>query len=120
MSTSTSSWEQLRQRTLADPAAAREYAAEMARIAAVDDIVNGLADAIDEAGVSRAAVARAIGADPSVLRRLLTSGHRNPTIATVGEIAASLGLRVALVPMTSRERADFEPIAVHNGDLATC
>ena len=120
MSTPSGSWGQLRQQMLADPVAAREYTAEMARIAAVDDVVNGLAEAIDAAGVSRATVARAIGADPSVLRRLLTSGHRNPTIATVGEIAATLGLRVALVPMTAEERADFEPIAVVDDHFATC
>lgn len=120
MSAHTSSWDQLRENALANPTTAREYAAELARVAAVDEVVNGLADAIDQAGVSRAAVARAIGADPSVLRRLLTSGHRNPTVATVGEIAASLGLRVALVPMTERERADFEPIAVRDGEPATC
>ncbi len=120
MAATRNGWDRLREDTLADPAAAREYASEMARIKAVDDIVNTLADAIDAAGVSRAEVARAIGADSSVLRRLLSASHRNPTVATVGEIAASLGLRLTLVPMNDAERQDYEPIAVARHALAPC
>ena len=39
-----------------------------------------------------------------MIRRLLSPGHRNPTIGTVAEVAAALGLRVALVPMADDER----------------
>jgi hypothetical protein len=46
-----------------------------------------------------------------VIRRLLTLGQRNPTIGTVAEVAAALGLKIALVPMTDEEREQVaEPL----------
>ena len=46
-----------------------------------------------------------------MIRRLLTLGQRNPTIGTVAEVAAALGLKIALVPMTDEEREQVaEPL----------
>jgi hypothetical protein len=42
-----------------------------------------------------------------VIRRLLSTGHRNPTIGTVAEVAAALGYKVALVPMEEGERKAY-------------
>jgi transcriptional regulator with XRE-family HTH domain len=70
----------------------------------IDRLVNDLDDARTALGLSKAELARAISAEPAVIRRLLSPGHRNPTIGTVAEVAAALGLRVALVPMADDEQ----------------
>lgn len=71
-------------------------------MATIDQLVNDLDEARNELGLSKAELARAISAEPAV--RLLSPGHRNPTIGTLAEVAAALGLKVALVPMTDDER----------------
>ena len=88
-----------------DPAFAREFAAESVRIATIDALVNQLDEAREVAGLSKAALARAIGADPAVIRRLFSAPHVNPTIGTLAEVAAALGYKVQLELMSEAERA---------------
>jgi hypothetical protein len=38
------------------------------------------------------------------VRRLFSSGHVNPTLGTLAEIAAALGLRVVLEPLSTDDR----------------
>jgi ribosome-binding protein aMBF1 (putative translation factor) len=100
---------------LRDPEFARHYAAESARIAAIDAVVNGLDELREASGYSKAQLARAIGAQPSVVRRLLSSQAVNPTLGTVAELAAALGMKVTLQPMSAEERRQItEPM------LAVC
>lgn len=94
------------ERSMQNPEYAREYAIEAVRMRAIDDLVNALDEAREQAGVTKADLARAIDADPSVVRRLLTSSQRNPSLGTVAEIAAALGLKVSLVPMSDDERLE--------------
>lgn len=89
---------------LQDPEFLREYVVESVRIATVDNIVNGLDDAREAAGLTKAALARAINADPATLRRLFSGNASNPTLGTLAEVAAALGLKVALVPLLENER----------------
>jgi DNA-binding phage protein len=89
---------------LRDPEFARHYAAESARIAAIDAVVNELDQLRVAAGLSKAQLARAIGSEPSAVRRLLSAQTVNPTLGTVAELAAALGMRVALEPMSDEER----------------
>lgn len=89
---------------LEDPEFARAYAAESARISAIDAVVNQLDDAREASNLTKAQLARAIGSDPSVVRRLLSAQTVNPTLATVAELAAALGLKVTLTPMSAEER----------------
>ena len=86
-------------RDLEDPEFLREYVAESVRIATIDRIVNELDEARDAAGLTKAELARAIGSEPATVRRLFSSGHVNPTLGTLAEIAAALGMRVVLEPM---------------------
>jgi DNA-binding phage protein len=97
-------WEDLVE-DLQDPEFLRAYITESLRVETVDRLVNDLDDARVALGLSKAELARAISAEPAVIRRLLSPGHRNPTIGTVAEVAAALGLRVTLVPMADDERA---------------
>ena len=87
-----------------DPEFVRAYAAESARIEAIDSIINALDEARAEANLSKAALARAIGSEASTVRRLLSAESVNPTLSTIAEVAAALGMKVTLTPMTREER----------------
>ncbi len=101
--TSSAFWEDLA-RDLADPEFLREYVVESVRIATIDQLVNDLDDARVAAGLSKADLARAISAQPASIRRLFTSGNASPTLGTVAEVAAALGMRVTLQPLPDAER----------------
>lgn len=75
---------------------ARAFAAESARIEAIDSILNALDAAREAAGIEKAALARAMGVKPSSVRRLLSAEQPNPTLGTVAEMAAALGYQVTL------------------------
>ncbi|HVQ19216.1 MAG TPA: helix-turn-helix transcriptional regulator [Actinomycetes bacterium] len=111
MSTAQSTyWDDLVE-DLKDPEFLRSYITESLRVATIDQLVHDLDEARNNLGLSKAELARAISAEPAVIRRLLSPGHRNPTIGTLAEVAAALGLRVALVPMTDDEREQVaEPL----------
>jgi transcriptional regulator with XRE-family HTH domain len=87
-----------------DPAFAREYIIESVRIATIDAIINSLDEARISAGLSKAALARAIGAEPATVRRLFSASGANPTLGTLAEVAAALGLRIAVEPLPEKER----------------
>lgn len=96
-------WDDLA-RDLADPEFLREFVVESVRIATIDQLVNDLDDARVAAGLSKADLARAISAQPASIRRLFTSGNASPTLGTVAEVAAALGMRVTLEPLPDAER----------------
>jgi transcriptional regulator with XRE-family HTH domain len=96
-------WKDLRD-DLKDPEFLREYVAQWVRVSTTDSIINSLDEARIEAGLSKAALARAINADPAALRRLLGKSRSNPTLGTVAELAAALGMRVTLEPLNASER----------------
>ncbi len=103
-------WDDLA-RELEDPEFLREYVAESVRIAAIDDMVNALDDARVAVGLSKAELARAIQVQPATIRRLFASKKSNPTLGTLAELAAVLGMRVTLEPLSDQERAQItEPL----------
>ena len=89
---------------LQDPGFLREYVAESIRIATIDRIVNELDAAREAAGLTKAGLARAISSEPATVRRLFSSGHVNPTLGTLAEVAAALGMRVVLEPLGADDR----------------
>jgi DNA-binding phage protein len=96
-------WDDLA-RDLEDPEFLREYVVESVRIATIDRIVNALDEARAAAGMSKAEVARAISASEPSIRRLFTGAHGNPTLSTVSEVAAALGLRITVEPLPAAEK----------------
>jgi DNA-binding phage protein len=98
-------WEDLA-RDLEDPDLLREYVTESVRIATVDAIINALDDARVAEGMSKAEVARSIGVEPATVRRLFGSarGAANPTLGTLAEVAAALGFRIRVEPLSPSER----------------
>ncbi|HEX9031029.1 MAG TPA: helix-turn-helix transcriptional regulator [Streptosporangiaceae bacterium] len=95
-------WEDLA-RDMQDPEFARAYVTESVRIAAVDAVIGELDHARVTAGLSKAALARAVGAEPAAIRRLFSAAGANPTLGTLAGVAAALGLRVTLEPMPGAE-----------------
>jgi transcriptional regulator with XRE-family HTH domain len=89
---------------LRDPEFLRDYVVESMRIATIDRLVNELDEARAAAGLSKAELARAIGAEPASIRRLFASGHSNPTLGTLAEVASALGMQVTLTPLPVAER----------------
>ena len=96
-------WDDLAE-DLKDPEFLREYVRESIRIDTIDQLVNELDDAREAAGLSKAALARAIRTEPAVVRRLFSASRVNPTLGTLAEIAAALGMRVTLEPLAAAER----------------
>jgi transcriptional regulator with XRE-family HTH domain len=89
---------------LEDPEFLRDYVVESMRIATIDRLVNELDEAREAAGLSKAELARAIGAEPASIRRLFATGHSNPTLGTLAEVASALGMKVTLTPLPASER----------------
>jgi ribosome-binding protein aMBF1 (putative translation factor) len=83
-----------RARESAEYAAAYDTAG--AQIAQVDDLIRQLDDARVRLGMSKADLAREIGKNPQVVRRLFSAESRNPELKTVAAIASALGGRVTL------------------------
>lgn len=96
-------WQDLAE-DLEDPEFLRDYVRESIRIATIDRLVNELDGAREAAKLSKAALARAISAEPAAMRRLFSAGHVNPTLGTLAEVAAALGMRVTLEPLAKAER----------------
>ena len=110
MAASNAFWEDLA-RDLEDPEFLREYVVESMRIATIDSVVNALDDAREAAGLSKAELARAIQVEPATIRRLFASDKSNPTLGTLAEVAAALGMRVTLEPLPDNERTQVtEPL----------
>ncbi|QDQ97510.1 helix-turn-helix transcriptional regulator [Tomitella fengzijianii] len=109
--TGTSAYWQDLVRDLEDPEFLREFVVESVRIATIDRVVNALDDAREAAGVSKADLARAIQVEPATIRRLFGSGRPNPTLGTLAEVAAALGVRVTIEPLTDDEQTHVtEPL----------
>lgn len=110
-------WDDLA-RDLENPELLREFVVESMRIATIDAVVNALDDARKAAGLSKAELARAIQVEPATIRRLFASEKPNPTLGTLAEVAAALGMRITLEPLADAERAQVtEPLlAGRTGD----
>jgi len=103
-------WDDLAE-DLEDPEFLREFVVESVRIATIDRVVNALDEAREAAGLTKADLARAISAEPAVVRRLFSSRHANPTLGTLAEVAAALGMTIKIETMPESERRQvMEPL----------
>lgn len=94
-------WDDL-EADLQDAGFRREYLLESLRVQTIDSIVNALDEARVGLGWSKAKLARAIDAEPAVVRRLF-SAKGNPTLSTLAEIAGAVGLRISVEPLPKAE-----------------
>jgi DNA-binding phage protein len=102
------------ERRLEDPEYARAFAVESVRVTTIDSIMSLIAELLEDSGMTKAALAQAIGANPAAVRRLLSADGVNPTLGTLAELAGALGMKVTLQPMTAAERKMItKPMTVH-------
>lgn len=73
-----------------------EFERQRREIAQIDAVVTQLDELREEAGMSKAELARAIGKEPSSIRRFFTADV-NPELKTVAAVADVLGARVEVV-----------------------
>jgi transcriptional regulator with XRE-family HTH domain len=103
-------WDDLA-RDLDDPEFVRGYVAASVKIATTDAMINALDEARASAGMSKAELARVIGTEPATVRRLFSSHSANPTLGTLAAIAAALGLRVSVEPLSGEDKESVtEPL----------
>jgi ribosome-binding protein aMBF1 (putative translation factor) len=81
-----------------------EFEKASEQIAQVDAVLQDLEDLREEAGLSKAELARQIGKDPASVRRLFTAQARNPELKTVAALAAALDAEIQIVPRRGRRR----------------
>ncbi len=107
---STAFWDDLA-KDLQDPELLHHYILESERIAAIDRVINQLDELRQQEGLTKADLARAVERTPETVRRLLTSKSVNPHFSMIAELAAALGYRITLEPMTKQDRKDIaEPL----------
>jgi ribosome-binding protein aMBF1 (putative translation factor) len=79
-----------------DPEFRAEFERQRRELAQIDAVVRQLDDLREQAGMSKAELARAIGKEPSSVRRFFTADV-NPELKTVAALADVLGARVEVV-----------------------
>lgn len=79
-----------------DPEFRAEFERQRREIAQIDAVVRQLDELREEAGMSKAELARAIGKEPSSIRRFFTADV-NPELKTVAAVADVLGAKVEVV-----------------------
>ena len=79
-------------RWMRDPEFAESYTRARERIDRIDSIVRLLDEARQELGLTKAAVARQIGAPAPSVRRFFTHANRNPSLGFTLEIASAVGV----------------------------
>jgi len=82
---------------LKDPEFHAEYERARAEIAQIDAVMHSLDHLREEAGFSKADLARQIGKDPASVRRLFTA-QVNPELKTIAALAEALDAEIQIVP----------------------
>jgi ribosome-binding protein aMBF1 (putative translation factor) len=80
----------------------REYERARREIDSVDAVVRALDARREEAGLTKADLARRVGMSPEVVRRLFTARNPNPTLDTVVRLAVALDCNLGLEPRVGR------------------
>ena len=113
MSTDVKYSERLFRDEMADPEFRREYDRARTEIDQVDAIVRALDLRRQELELSKAELARMVGKNPAVIRRLFSSSG-NPELLTVAALVAALGGELRPVFGHKRSRAKRKSlVAVH-------
>jgi DNA-binding phage protein len=94
----TSGFDRYFNERMKDHAFAASYTEARAGIDSVDGFMRSLEALRARADVSKAELARRIGARPEAIRRLLTTQDANPTLETILSLANALGYKLAFVP----------------------
>ncbi len=91
----TSHYQRRRTRELQDATFEEQYRQARAEISQVDAVMRQLDSLREDAGISKAELARLIGKNPSTVRRLF-SAEVNPELKTIAAIASALGASLVI------------------------
>lgn len=81
-----------------------EYESARLEIDSVDAFVRALDARREQAGFTKADLAKRVGMSPEVVRRLFTASDPNPTLDTVLRLAAALDCNLGLEPRVAGRR----------------
>jgi ribosome-binding protein aMBF1 (putative translation factor) len=95
---------------LEDPEFRAEYERTRRELAQVNAIMQSLDDLRVNAGLSKADLAREIGRNDAVVRRLFTA-RVNPELRTVAALAVALDAEIRIVPRRRRRTTKTERVA---------
>jgi ribosome-binding protein aMBF1 (putative translation factor) len=86
-----------------------EYEQSRREIALIDSVIHQLDDLREQAGLSKADLARMVGRNPSSIRRLFTQ-QSNPELALVAALTAALGgeLKVVAPKQSAKKKRERE------------
>ncbi|MEI6219779.1 MAG: helix-turn-helix transcriptional regulator [Actinomycetes bacterium] len=82
----------------------KSFLLESIRTATIDEVVNTLDAARQRQEVSKSQLAQRVEVEPASVRRLFSSRNPNPTLGTLAEIAAALGMRIVLEELPKKKR----------------
>jgi DNA-binding XRE family transcriptional regulator len=92
----TSYYEKRRQGWLADEDARAEYERARLEIEQIDAVIQSLDDLREDAGMSKAELARRVGRNPASIRRLFTAEQARPELPLIISIANALDASVEI------------------------
>ena len=104
-----SRYEQIRARRMQSPEFRDRYARTRRSIDTMQEVIRLIDEQRQQAGLSKAELARRVGANPAAMRRLLTSGSGNPTLKTLLDVLDVLGIELRFqvkVPSSGAEQQD--------------
>lgn len=100
----TTLFEQRLKQNLEDPEFRAAFERDRHDIARVQELLTRLDDAREEAGLTKAGLARLTGTHPAAVRKLLTSGEGNPNLLHFLRMLDATGLELRIVG-SSRSRS---------------
>lgn len=98
----TSYYEKRRQNWLADKDARAEYERARREIEQIDAVIRSLDELREDAGMSKAELARRVGRNPASIRRLFTAEQARPELPLIISIANALDASVEIKPRSHR------------------
>ncbi len=101
----TSYYSKRRQDWLADDDTRAEYERARREIEQIDAVIRSLDELREDAGMSKAELARRVGRNPASIRRLFTSEQARPELPLIVSIADALDASVEIRRRSHRKRA---------------
>ncbi len=98
----TSYYDRRRRGWLADDATRAEYERTRREIEQIDTVIRSLDELREDAGMSKAELARRVGRNPASIRRLFTAEQVRPELPLIISIANALDASVEVKPRSRR------------------
>lgn len=104
-------FDELREKYANTPEEIEDYEQTVRNVALIRKLLMVIDAERQRAGLSKAELARRIGADASVVRRLFSNKASNPTLRTVLDLLSTLEIDVKLTPKARRRPTAASPKA---------